>query len=143
MKKVKRLEKLYKLLKIQEQDILAEFKQLQNTSHQIKMQIKDLADHSSQSAKNLKENPIAVSQLTLSRKFNQKIELVIEQLQVRLSDNDKNFLIVADKVKQLRTSLTSIERLKNKHQLLEDYEQENFTQKQIEENINFTVSSRE
>lgn len=143
MTKVQRLEKLHRLLKIQEQDILAEFKQLQTVSNKIKMQIKDLTEHSENSMNNLMVNPIAISQLTLSRKFNEKIEVVIDQLNVRLSENDKNFLIVADKVKQLRSSLTSVDRLKNKHQLVENYEQENRVQKQIEENLTNTTSYNE
>ncbi len=143
MTKVQRLNKLHKLLKIQEQGVLAEFKQLQSISHQIKAQINDLISHSVNSRNNLMQNTIAVSQLTLARKFNEKIEVVIEQLQVRLADNDKNYLIVADKVKQLRTSLKSIERLKDKHQLMENYLQDNNAQKQIEENINYSVASQD
>jgi hypothetical protein len=143
VKKVQRLNKLHKLLKIQEQDVLAEFKDLQSVSHQIKIQISDLTSHSAQSTNNLMQNTIDVNQLTLVRKFNEKIEVVIEQLQVRLADNNKNYLIVADKVKQLRTSLTSIERLTDKHRLIENYEQDTTAQKQIEENINYTVSSQD
>ena len=143
MKKIQRLNKLHKLLKIQEQDILAEFKQLQSTSHKIKTQINDLVSHGEQSSSNLMHNSIAVSELTLVRKFSEKIGVVIEQLQARLADNDKNFLIVADKVKQIRTSLASIERLTHKHQLIECYEQDKHTQKQIEENINYTVFSQD
>lgn len=143
MKKIQRLKKLHRLLKLQEQDVLAEFKDLQNMSHQINKQISDLINHSAQSRNNLMHNAIDVSKLTLVRKFNQKIEMVIEQLHNRLADNEKNFLIVADKVKQLRSSLTSIKRLTDKHQLIENYEQDKNTQKQIEENINYTVSSQE
>jgi hypothetical protein len=143
MTKVKRLNKLHKLLKIQEQGVLAEFKQLQSISHQIKGQINDLINHSAQSRNNLMQNTIAVSQLTLARKFNEKIEVVIEQLQVRLADNDKNYLIVAEKVKQLRTSLKSIERLEEKYQLMDNYFQDNSAQKQIEENINYSVASQD
>jgi erythromycin esterase-like protein len=143
VKKIQRLKKLHRLLKLQEQDVLAEFKDLQNMSHQINKQISDLINHSAQSRNNLMHNAIDVSKLTLVRKFNQKIEMVIEQLHNRLADNEKNFLIVADKVKQLRSSLTSIKRLTDKHQLIENYEQDKNTQKQIEENINYTVSSQE
>ena len=143
MKKIQRLNKLHKLLKIQEQEVLAEFKDLQNINQQIKIQINDLLNHGAQSRNNLMQNSVAVSQLTMVRRFSEKIEIVIVQLQERLEANDKNFLIVADKVKQLRASLTSIERLTDKHQLIDNYEQDKNVQKQIEENINYTVSSQE
>lgn len=143
MKKLQRLKKLYKLLKIQEQEMLVEFKELQNVNQQIKTQINDLFAHGSQSRNKLMYSSVDISQLTMVRRFSEKIEVVIEQLQSRLEANDKNFLIVADKVKQLRASLTSIERLIDKHQLIDNYEQDNNFQKQVEENINYTVSSHE
>ncbi|MDW3094364.1 MAG: hypothetical protein R8G33_01695 [Gammaproteobacteria bacterium] len=143
MNKVQRLEKLQKLLKIREQDVLAEFKQLQKTSNEIKMQINDLSNHGIQSEKKLMQNPVVIDQLTLVKNFNAKIEVVIEQLNVSLANNDKNFLIVADKIKELRTSLTSIERLTDKYQLIESCDQEKRTQKQIEENINYNLSTSE
>lgn len=143
MRKLQRLKKLHKLLKLQEQDVLAEYKQLQNISDQINVQINDLQNHSDKSADNLMQSTIDVNKLTLVRNFNQKIEVVIEQLHGRLVDNDKNFLIVAGKIKELRSSLTSIERLAEKHQLIENYEHDSNTQKQIDENINYTIASQE
>ena len=141
MSKVQRLNKIHKLLKIQEQDVLAEFKELQRISDEINMQINDLAAHSANSENDLMLRPVAVSQLTLVRSFNEKVEMVLQQLNARLLDNDKNYSIVADKLKEIRSSLTSIERLTDKHQSIDDYEQESNTQKQIEENINYTLSS--
>ncbi|MFK7795431.1 MAG: hypothetical protein AB8B89_08785 [Gammaproteobacteria bacterium] len=123
--------------------MLVEFKELQNVNQQIKTQINDLFAHGSQSRNKLMYSSVDISQLTMVRRFSEKIEVVIEQLQSRLEANDKNFLIVADKVKQLRASLTSIERLIDKHQLIDNYEQDNNFQKQVEENINYTVSSHE
>ncbi len=143
MNKVQRLNKLHKLLKIREQDVLAEFKQLQKTSHDIKMQINDLSNHGIQSEHKLMQNTVVIDQLTLVKNFNVKIEEVIEQLNISLANNDKNFLIVADKIKELRTSLTSIERLTDKYQLIQSYEKEKNAQKQIEENINYTISTSE
>ena len=143
MNKVQRLNKLHRLLKIQEQDVLAEFKQLQKTNHDIKMQINDLSQHGVQSEKGLMKNTIAIDQLKLVKHFNAKIEVVIEQLNIRLADNDKNFLIVADKIKQLRTSLTSIERLTDKYELIQGYKSEQLVQKQIEEYINHNISISE
>tara|TARA_R110002049_G_scaffold13509_2_gene58470 strand:+ start:114754 stop:115185 length:432 start_codon:yes stop_codon:yes gene_type:complete len=139
--KVQRLNKLHKLLKIQEYDVLAEYKELQRINDQIKAQIYDLLNHSAQSTSKLANNSIDVSQLILVRRFNEKIELVVEQLQARLTDNDKNLESVTDKIMQLRASLTSIKRLTGKHQLIKDYENEQNIQKQIEENINYTLST--
>ncbi|GEM_PF-5485541 len=141
MNKVQRLNKLHKLLKIQEYDVLAEYKELQRINDQIKAQIYDLLNHSAQSTSKLANNSIDVSQLILVRRFNEKIELVVEQLQARLTDNDKNLESVTDKIMQLRASLTSIKRLTGKHQLIKDYENEQNIQKQIEENINYTLST--
>ena len=132
MNKVQRLNKLHKLLKIQEYDVLAEYKELQRINDQIKAQIYDLLNHSAQSTSKLAVNSIDVSQLILVRRFNEKIELVVEQLQARLTDNDKNLESVTDKIMQLRASLTSIKRLTGKHQLIKDYENEQNIQKQIE-----------
>tara|TARA_R110002096_G_scaffold367398_3_gene560712 strand:- start:87 stop:518 length:432 start_codon:yes stop_codon:yes gene_type:complete len=139
--KVQRLNKLHKLLKIQEYDVLAEYKELQRINDQIKAQIYDLLNHSAQSTSKLANNSIDVSQLILVRRFNEKIELVVEQLQARLTDNDKSLESVTDKIMQLRASLTSIKRLTGKHQLIKDYENEQNIQKQIEENINYTLST--
>lgn len=141
MNKIQRLNKIHKLLKIEEQGILAEFKENQKISHNINMQINDLVENCMQSSNHLLSRPVAINQVILVRQFNDKVELVLEQLHVRLAENDKNFSIVAEKIKQVRTSLTSIERLTEKHKSIENYEQDKHTQKQIEENINYRLSS--
>lgn len=143
MKKSQRMNRLHKLMKLQEQAILAEYKQLQAENLNIKQQISDLHNHSKNSITHTMQDMVGINELTMVRKFSEKVEVVIEQLQVTLDNNDKNYMIVADKVKNLRASLTAIERLSDKHLILENYQDDLNEQKQIDENTNHKISSYE
>ena len=142
MSKLSRLKKIHKLVKLQEQELLAEFKNIQNINSSLKIQINDLSEHSKLSSNKLMEKTVNMHELSLVRSFNGNIELVLEQLNFKLSENNKKFLHVADKVKEVRSRIKSIERLEGRHQLQQDNELQKNIQQQIEENINYTLSSQ-
>ena len=142
MSKLSRLKKIHKLVKLQEQNVLAEFKNVQQINSSLKMQIDDLSQHSKLTNNKLMGKSVSIQELSLVKSFNGNIELVLEQLKFKLSENNKKFLQVADKVKEVRSRMKSIERLESRHQLQQDNDQQKNIQQQIEENINYTLSSQ-
>lgn len=142
MNKLERLQKLKKLIKLQEQDILAEFKNSQLIKDSIKNQIDDLSQHSATCATELMSKPVVISEINLVRSFNQNIELVIEQLNTQLGESDKNLYVIAEKMKEVRTRMKSIERLEYREQEQKNFEQQKYTQQQLDENINYSASTR-
>jgi len=143
MRNLQRLKKLHKLVSLQEHDVLIEFKEMQNASMALKAQMNDLTQHSQNSTHKLMQETVTASQINIVRKFNSNVEAVLEQLNEQLTESNKNFLIVAEKLKQVRGSIKSIEQLINRHQKLYDYQQQKNIQRQIEENINYTLSSQD
>ena len=143
MKKLQRLNKIYRLIKLQEQDVLAEFKQTQQVNTALKMQINDLTQHGKSSSDKLMHQAITINELNIVRTFNDKIELVLEQLNTKLSENEKNLMHVVDKIKDVRSRIKSIERLADRHQQIHDNELQKKIQHQIDENINYTLSSQD
>ena len=143
MNSLDRLEKLHKLIKLQEQDILAEFKETQRVSLALRVQIEDLVYHSQSASEKLMHQSIAMDQLNLVRSFNVKIEVVLEKLNIKLQENDTKLLKVAEKIKDIRSRIKSIERLIDRHQQRYNYQQQKYIQQQIEENINYTSSSQD
>ena len=142
MSKLSRLKKIHKLVKLQEQNVLAEFKNVQQINSSLKMQIDDLSQHSKLTNNKLMGKSVSIQELSLVKSFNGNIELVLEQLKFKLSENNKKFLQVADKVKEVRSRMKSIERLESRQQLQQDNDQQKNIQQQIEENINYTLSSQ-
>ncbi len=143
MRKLARLEKIHKLIKLQEQDVLSEFKQLQQANIALKAQINDLTQHSQLSSEKIMQGSVTMNEINIVRKFNGNIETVLDQLNLKLEENNKKFLAIAEKVKQVRSRIKSIERLTERQQLKQDYQQQKHIQLQIEENINYLLSSQE
>jgi len=142
MNKLERLQKLKKLIKLQEQDVLAEFKDSQMLKDSIKSQIEDLSQHSTTCSNDLMSKPVVMSEINLVRSFNQNIELVIEQLNTKLDESDKNLYVIAEKMKEVRSRMKSIERLEHREQVQKNFEQQKYIQQQLDENINYTSSTR-
>ena len=140
MNKIERLKKLHKLIKLQEQKVLAEFKEVQKINNTIKGHISDLKEHGEKSNKNNIIHSSTMSEFNIARQFNQKIIIALDELNMRLHENDKQFLVVGDKIKRVRSSLKSIERLNDKHQTLQDYREDIARQNEIEENLNYFSS---
>ena len=137
MNKLDRLNKLEKLLKIQEKHVLVEFKEVQNLNDMIKNHIQDLELHDSHANKNVLNKPISTGELHIAKSFSQKVVVALAELNKRLDENEKQFLIVGDKIKRVRSSIKSIQRLIDKQQVIENNKQDNYRQKEIEANINY------
>ena len=143
MKKLARLEKIQKLIKVQEQKVFREFKEIQKNNAELKIQINDLAQHGQLSSNKLMQKSVSINEINLVRQFNGKIHLVLEQLNIQLADNEKKFLQTAEKIKEIRTRMRSIERLTDRHQQKHDYQQQKQAQRQLEENINYVFNSQD
>ena len=118
MNKLDKLIKLHKLLKIQEQKILIEYKELQSANDNIKNQIVDLRRHGNLYSNNMMTKLITMSEFNVVRSFGANVELVIKQLNEQLEKNEKQFVVVREKITELRGSLTSIQRLIDKHKTI-------------------------
>lgn len=142
MNKLERLKKLHNLIKLQEQDVLAEFKQTQLINMSLKNQIHDLSQYSESSSSRLMQKPVVMSEINIVRSFNTNVEVIIDQLNGKLNDNNKNLFMIAEKMKEVRSRIKSIERLADNERVQSEFEQQKKVQQQIDENINYQISTQ-
>lgn len=140
MDRVLRIKAIQKLVKIQEQMILAEFSELQRESDELKTHIFKLLDYKKDSCKKLTSQSLFISELATLRTFNEKLEQAVEGLKNNLELTDKNYAIVAEKVKAIRTTLLSIDRLAKRYHIIQTNQAELIEQRQTEEHLNYMQS---
>ena len=143
MKKSNRLGTVHKLVKLQEQMILAEFSELQQLSDQLKGQLTHLANIKSDSNKKLMHQNVYVHELKSIKVFEEKVETAINGIQQNLQITDRNYAIVGERIKELRTTLLSINRLIEKYQLIFSNQEALAEQKQTEEFLSYTQNPRQ
>ena len=140
MNKLSRLNKLENLLKIEERKVLAEFKQVQRVNTAIQKHIDQLERYSRQASKSILTKSVSTGELHVARSFSQKVAAALTEVNARLGDNEKKFVMVGDKIRHVRSRIKSIQRLINKHQVIENNKQQSHIQKEIEANINYLAS---
>lgn len=143
MKKSRRLDIVNKLVKLQEQMVLAEFSELQQQSDQLKGQLTHLAGIKNESNKKLMRQNIYIHELKSIKVFGENIETAIKGIQQSLQVTDRNYAIVGEQIKEIRTTLLSISRLIEKYQLIFSNEQALSEQKQTEEFLSYTRNLRQ
>ena len=137
MNKLSRLNKLKNLMKIQEREILIEFKEAQQINNRIRESISDLEDHKNNSASKMVNKEIIMNELNIVRNFNQKVDSAIEDLSQQLEVSDKVYASIAEKLKEAKKKSKSVEKLIHKEQSNYQYEEESKRQRQVDENITF------
>ena len=140
MNKTSRISAIQKLVKLQEQMILSEFSELQRQSDELKENILNLRNYKHDACKKLASQSLFISELATIKSFNEKLEQAVEGLQNSLELTDKNYAIVGEKVKSIRTTLLSLERLAKRNQIIEANQAELVEQKQTEEYLNYLQS---
>ncbi len=143
MKKSNRLDTVHKLVKLQEQMILAEFSELQQQSDRLKGQLIHLAKIRSESNKKLTRQSLYIHELASIKVFEENVETAIDGIQQSLQVTDRNYAIVAERIKQVRTTLLSINRLIEKYQLIFSNEEALAEQKQTEEFLSYSQNLRQ
>ena len=138
MKKLERLNKLKELMKINEREILIEFKEAQQVNNSIRENISDLQTHQNKSEDKLLHQKITMNDLTIVRTFNQKVEKAVEELSSQLEVSDKVYSAIAEKLKEAKKKSKSIEKLISKEEGFVNFEEESKRQQQVEENIGYT-----
>lgn len=138
MNKSGRLDTIQKLVKLQEQMVLVELRELQRESDAIKNQINHLAGVKNESNRKLATQTLYINELTTAKVFSQSVEQAISAMQSRLQVTDNNYAIVGERIKELRTSILSINRLVEKYQILHSNELALVEQKQTEEFLSYT-----
>ena len=138
MSKAQRLIRIRKLVKLQEQMILAEFRELQLESEKYRNKIKDIIECKRQSYNRLAAKQLYANELKTVKSFNTQLEHVVNALRNDLHLTDTNYAIVGEKIKEVRTTLLSITRLVEKYQAIDSYSAELIEQKQLEENLNYS-----
>ena len=141
MNKLQRLTRVRKLVKLQEHMILAEFRELQLESERFRNKIKEIVGCKSQSSERLTTQVLHANELKTVNSFNMQLEHVIDALQNDLHLTDINYAIVGEKIKEVRTTLLSINRLVEKSQAIETNRTQLSEQKQTEENVNYSQIS--
>ena len=141
MNKLQRLTRVRKLVKLQEHMILAEFRELQLESERFRNKIKEIIGCKSQSSERLTTQVLHANELKTVNSFNMQLEHVIDALQNDLHLTDINYAIVGEKIKEVRTTLLSINRLVEKSQAIETNRTQLSEQKQTEENVNYSQIS--
>lgn len=143
MNKFKRLSTIHKLVKLQEQMVLVEFRELQRESDGLKFQINHLAGIQQESNKKLATQKLYVNELASAKVFGDNVEKAIIGIQGNLEVTDKNYAIVGERIKDLRTSLLSINRLVEKYQLVYATQLALTEQKQTDEFLNYSQSAQD
>ena len=138
MNKLTRLNKLKSLMKIQEQEILIEFKEAQLMNNSIRENISDLENHKCNSVEKLLNHDILMNDFNIVRSFNYKVESAVEELKSQLEVSDKLYATIAEKLKEAKKKSKSIEKLILKEESITNYEEENRQQRQVDENITFS-----
>lgn len=129
------------MVKLQEHMILAEFRELQLESERFRNKIKEIVGCKSQSSERLTTQVLHANELKTVNSFNMQLEHVIDALQNDLHLTDINYAIVGEKIKEVRTTLLSINRLVEKSQAIETNRTQLSEQKQTEENVNYSQIS--
>ena len=124
-------------MKIQEREILIEFKEAQQINNRIRESISDLEDHKNNSASKMVNKEIIMNELNIVRNFNQKVDSAIEDLSQQLEVSDKVYASIAEKLKEAKKKSKSVEKLIHKEQSNYQYEEESKRQRQVDENITF------
>ena len=124
-------------MKIQEREILIEFKEAQQINNSIRESISDLEDHKNNSASKMVNKEIIMNELNIVRNFNQKVDSAIEELSKQLEMSDKVYASIAEKLKEAKKKSKSVEKLIHKEQSNFQYEEESKRQRQVDENITF------
>ena len=124
-------------MKIQEREILIEFKEAQQINNRIRESISDLEDHKNNSASKMVNKEIIMNELNIVRNFNQKVDSAIEELSKQLEMSDKVYASIAEKLKEAKKKSKSVEKLIHKEQSNYQYEEESKRQRQVDENITF------
>lgn len=137
MNKSRRLNTIHKLVKLQEQMVLAEFSDLQQQSDQLKGQLVHLAGIKDESNRKLTRQNLYIHELASIKVFAENVETAISGIQQSLQVTDRNYAIVGERIKELRTTLLSISRLIEKYQLQFANEQSLAEQKQTEEFLSY------
>lgn len=138
MDKSRRLDTIQKLVKLQEQMVLVELRELQQESDALKNQINHLVGIKNESNSKLATQTLYVNELMTAKVFSQSVEQVISATQSNLQVTDNNYAIVGERIKELRTSLISINRLVEKYQILYANELSLAEQRQTEEFLGYT-----
>ena len=124
-------------MKIQEREVLIEFKEAQQINNRIRESISDLEDHKNNSASKMVNKEIIMNELNIVRNFNQKVDSAIEDLSKQLEVSDKVYASIAEKLKEAKKKSKSVEKLIHKEQSNYQYEEESKRQRQVDENISF------
>ena len=124
-------------MKIQEREILIEFKEAQQKNNRIRESISDLEDHKNNSASKMVNKEIIMNELNIVRNFNQKVDSAIDDLTKQLEVSDKVYASIAEKLKEAKKKSKSVEKLIHKEQSNYQYEEESKRQRQVDENITF------
>ena len=138
MKNSNRLDTVHKLVKLQEQMVLAEFSELQQQSDQLKGQLTHLAGIKNESNKKLMNQNVYAHELMSVKVFEENVETAISGIHQSLQVTDRNYAIVGERIKELRTTLLSINRLIEKYQLILSNQEALTEQKQTEEFLSYT-----
>ena len=138
MNKFRRLGTIHKLVKLQEKMVLAEFSELQLQSEQLKQQLQHFAGIKRDSNKKLSSQNVYIHELASIRTFAQNLETAIAGIRQNLEITDNNYSLVAERIKELRTTLLSIERLLDKVRVQSSNELALTEQKQTEEFLSNT-----
>ena len=136
----KRLDAIQKLVKLQEQMVLVEFRELQKESDNLKNQISHLVNIKTESSNKLVTQNLYANELVTAKLFSNNVEQAISAIQESLKVTDNNYAIVGERIKDLRTTLLSINRLVEKYQLIHSNQLALAEQKQIEEFLNYGQS---
>ena len=143
MDKTKRLDAIQKLIKLQEQMVLAEFSHLQRESDVLKQQLNHFTKIKYDSDKKLMHKHLYVQELATIKVFATNVERAINGIQQNLAVTDRNYAIVGERIKSLRTTLISINRLIEKYRIININEKVLAEQKQTEEFLSYTRNSQQ
>ena len=123
--------------------VLAEFSELQQQSDQLKGQLIHLAGIKNESNEKLTRQNLYIHELKSIKVFGENVETAINGIQQSLQVTDRNYAIVGERIKELRTTLLSISRLIEKYQLIFSNEQALAEQKQTEEFLSYTQNPQQ
>ncbi len=137
MNNSQRYERLHKLVKIQEQMVLVEFRELQRERDSVRKQIYDLNSIGRESVEKLGQRLTSSFELAVIKSFAANLEGALEVLQRNLIQTENDYSIVGQKIKEVRSTLVSVSRLIDKSKITQANAMQLAEQKLIDEYLGY------
>ena len=132
-----RLNRIHALVKIQEQMILSEFKDLQDECEKIRVQIDSIEKYSLEAREYILTRSISKQELVVAKQFRNKLDQISQVLQTNLELAEQNYSIVAQKIKETRRTILSIGKLIEREKARVSNTLQLAEQRQIEEYLGY------